>query len=82
MSLAAYASETNKNVLTAAFSLAYFKIKSRNEEGINSTRKVFYFPLYPRLVFLNIFTFCFWIDLVHVLATTGNTSAVAGYTHV
>ena len=23
---------------------------------------------------------CFWIDLVRVLATTGNTSAVAGYT--
>ena len=63
MSLAAYASETNKNVLTAAFSLAYFEIRSRNEEGINSTRKriysrkVFYFPLYRRLVFLNIFTF-------------------------
>ena len=25
---------------------------------------------------------CFWIDLVRVLATTGNTSAVAGYTRV
>ena len=25
---------------------------------------------------------CFWIDLVHVLATTKNTSAVAGYTRV
>ena len=25
---------------------------------------------------------CFWIDLARVLATTGNTSAVAGYTRV
>ena len=25
---------------------------------------------------------CFWIDLVRLLATTGNTSAVAGYTRV
>ena len=58
MSLAAYASETNKNVLTAAFSLAYFKIRSRNEEGINSTRnriyslKLFYILLYRRRYFL------------------------------
>ena len=33
--------------------------------------------------FIDVDTFtCFWIDLVHVLAMTGNMSAVAGYTPV
>ena len=32
--------------------------------------------------FIVVETFCFWIDLVRVLPTTGNTSAVAGYTRV
>ena len=73
----------NKKPLTAAFSLACLKIRSRNEEAINSTRnkmdllaKCF---LLPTLLTSILFT-CFWIDLVRVLATTGNTSAVAGYT--
>ena len=32
------------------------------------------------IVFISYSTICFWIDLVRVLATTGNTSAIAGYT--
>ena len=65
--------------------VACLKIRSRNEEAINSTRnetdllaKCF---LLPTLSTSILFT-CFWIDLVRVLATTGNTSAVAGYTRV
>ena len=52
----------NKNALTASFRLACLEIRSRNEEAINSTRsriysiKVVYFQLYPRGVFLRIFT--------------------------
>ena len=48
----------NKNALTAAFILACFEIRSRNEEAINSTRnmiyslKVFYFLLYRQRYFL------------------------------
>ena len=44
----------NKDALTAAFSLAYLEIRSRNEEAINSTGnriyslKVFHFLLYHR----------------------------------
>ena len=44
----------NKDALTAAFSLAYLEIRSRNEEAINSTLnriyslKVFHFLLYHR----------------------------------
>ena len=75
----------NKKPLTAAFSLACSKIRSRNEEAINSTRnetdllaKCF---LLPTLSTSILFT-CFRIDLVRVLATTGNTSAVAGYAPV
>ena len=67
----------NKNVLAAAFSLACLEIGSRNEEAINSTwnriysLKVLNFLLYRRRVFFRISTFyCFWIDLVRVLATT------------
>ena len=80
----------NKNTLTVAFSLACLEIRSRNEEAIqlytkqDLLAKVF-FPAYfidvehssGYLIFI-----CFWIDLVRVLATTGNTSAVAGYTRV
>ena len=40
--------------------------------------KDFYFLLYRRRYFL----FCFWIDVVCVLATTKNISAVAAYTRV
>ena len=32
------------------------------------------------LLFISYSTICFWINLVRVLATTGNTSAIAGYT--
>ena len=42
---------------------------------------VFYFLLSQCQYFLLV-SFRFQIDLVRVLATTGNTSAVAGYTHV
>ena len=77
--------QANKTPLTAGFSLACLKFRSRNEEAINSTRnetdllaKCF---LLPTLSTSILFT-CFWIDLVRVLATTGNTSAVAGYTRV
>ena len=48
----------NKKTLTAAFSLAWLEIRSRNEEAINTTRnmiyslKVFYFLLYRRRYFL------------------------------
>ena len=61
-------------------SLTCLEIRSRNEEAISSTRnkiyspKVFHFLLYWRLRRLLV-----WI---RVLATTGNTSAVAGYTRV
>ena len=62
---------TNNNALTAAFSLAFLEIRSRNEEAINSTRnriyslKVFYFLLYryrnftlfPKLSSQNMFGF-------------------------
>ena len=72
----------NKKPLTAVFILACLKIRSRNGEVINSTRnetnllaKCFLLPILSTSI---IFT-CFWIDLVCVLATTGNTSAVAGY---
>ena len=34
------------------------------------------------LLFISSSTICFWIDLIRVLATTGNTSAVPGYTRV
>ena len=34
------------------------------------------------LLFISSSTICFWIDLIRVLATTGNTSAVARYTRV
>ena len=75
----------NKKPLTAAFSLACLKIRSRNEEGINSTRnetdllaKCLLLPTLSTSILLT----SFWIDLVRVLATTGNTSAVAGYTRV
>ena len=60
------------------------EIGSRNEEAINTTRnmiyslKIFYFLLYRRRYFLS----CFWIDVVCVLATTKNISAVAAYTRV
>ena len=65
-------------------SLACLKIRSRNE-AINSTRKetdllAKYFLL-PILSTSIRFT-CFWIDLVRMLATTGNTYAIAGYTRV
>ena len=48
----------NKIALTSALSLVCLEIRSRNEEGINSTRnriyslKVFYFLLYRRRYFL------------------------------
>ena len=63
---------------------ACLEIRSRNEEAINSTGnmiyslKVFLLPTLSK----SILFICFWIDLVRVSATTGNTSAVAGYTHV
>ena len=75
----------NKKPLTAAFSLSCLKIRSRNEEAINCKRnetdllaKCFLLLILSTSI---LFT-CFWIDLVRLLATTGNTSAVAGYTRV
>ena len=68
---------------TAAFSLACLKIRLRDEEAIISTRSET--DLLAKCFLLHtlstsiLFT-CFWIDLVRVLATTGNTPAVAGYT--
>ena len=73
-----------KKALTAAFHLACLEIRSRNQEAINSTKKHdlltkgFLLPA----ISTSILFICFWIDLVRVLATTGNTSAVAGYTRV
>ena len=67
-------------------SYACLEIRSRSEEAINSTQnriyslEVFFFLL-PTLS-MSILFICFWIDLVHLLVTTGNTSAVAGYTRV
>ena len=67
------------------------EIRLRNEEAINSARN----RIYSLKVFLVTSYFsdvehssgylrfiCFWTDLVRVLATTGNTCAVAGYTRV
>ena len=58
----------------SGFSLARLEITSRNKEAVNSTRdtiyslKVFLLPtLSTSILFI-----CFWIDLVRVLATTGN----------
>ena len=82
----------------SGFSLACLKIRSKNEEAINSTKREWvrsFSPdstqnetdllakcfLFPTLSTSILFT-CFWTDLVLVLATTGNTSAVAGYTRV
>ena len=67
-------------------SYACLEIRSRSEEAINSTQnriyslEVFFFLL-PTLS-MSILFICFWIDLVSLLVTTGNTSAVAGYTRV
>ena len=76
---------SNKKPLTAEFSLPCSKIRSWNEEAINSTRNetdlLAKCILLPTLSTSILFT-CFWIDLVRVLATTGNTSAVEGYTRV
>ena len=58
----------NKNALTAAFSLAWLEITSRNEEAINSARNrihsltVFYLLFYRRRVFFRIFTFCLFLN--------------------
>ena len=69
----------------SGFSLACSKIRSKNEEAINSTQnetdllaKCFLSPALSTSILCT----CFWIDLVLVLATTGNTSAVAGYARV
>ena len=67
-------------------SYACLEIRSRSEEAINSTQNRIYslevfFLLLPTLS-MSILFICFWIDLVHLLVTTGNTSAVAGYTRV
>ena len=75
----------NKNVLTAAVSLACLEIRSRNEEAINSTRNMIIIlakGFLPPTLSTSILFICFSIDLVHVLATTKNTSVVAGYTRV
>ena len=79
--------ENNKYTPTQAFSLACLEIRLRNEEAINSTRnriyslKVLYLP--PTLAKSSILLFiCIWIDLVCVLAMTGNTCAVPGYMSV
>ena len=66
----------NKNTLTVAFRLACLQIRSRNEETINSTRNMILLAkgfLLPTLS-TSILFICFWIDLVHVLATTRDTS--------
>ena len=65
-----------KNAVTAASRLACLEIRSRNEKAINSTRNRIYSLKVTYLLTSILFT-CFWIDLVRVLATTGNTSAVA-----
>ena len=64
----------NKNALPAGVSLVCLEIRSRNEEF--NTKQVllakgFSLPTYGYLLFI-----CFWIDLVGVVATTGNTSAI------
>ena len=77
--------EWKQEPASSGFSHACLKIRSRNEEAINSTRnethllaKCFLLPILST----SILFICFWIDLVRVLATTGNTSAVASYTRV
>ena len=66
-------------------SLACLEIRSRNEEKINSTRnriyslKVFNFLLYRRS---SILQDIYFLSVSELIATTGNTSAVAGCTRV
>ena len=65
--------------------LACVEIRLRKEEAINSTRNNDDFlakGFLPPTLSMSILRICFWIDLVRVLATAKNTSAVAGYTHV
>ena len=61
------------------FLLNDFSRLSRSlEQAKDLPAKGFLLPTYRRRYFL----FVSMIDLVHVLATTGKTSAVAGYTRV
>ena len=65
--------------------LACLEIRSRNEEAINSTRNMIIIlanGFLPPTLSTSILFICFSIDLVHALATTKNTSVVAGYTRV
>ena len=64
----------NKNALTASVSLACLETRSRNEEAINSTQNTIYsLKVFFASYFIDVDTFfCFWIDLVCVLTTTGN----------
>ena len=63
-----------KNAITGASRLACLEIRSRNEEAKQDLLAKG--SLLSTLSTSILFT-CFWIDLVRVLATTGNTSAVA-----
>ena len=49
--------------------------RSRNEEAVYSTRNTIYSLKLPPTLSTSILFICFWIDLVRVLATTGNTPA-------
>ena len=72
---------SNKSALTAAYHVAGFRLDREMrrlilEETLFTRWRFFTFYL------IEVHTFCFWIDLVRVLATTRNTSAVAGYTRL
>ena len=55
-------------------SLARLEITSRNEEAVNFTRNTIYLlkVFLPPTLSTSILFICLWIDLVRVLATTGN----------
>ena len=54
--------EQNKNALTAAISLACWKIRSRNEEAINSTRNRIYSLKVFTSYFIDVDTFYLFLN--------------------
>ena len=64
-----------KNALFATFSLAWrLDREMRRRLILHETGFTF-----ERLFYFLLYFICFWSDLVRVLATTGNSSTVAGY---
>ena len=73
MSLQIKSNLLNKNALTAASSFACLEIRATNQEAINSTRNRIYSLVVFLLSTLSTSSILQDIDLVGVLATTGNS---------